>query len=110
MCNGLCGVGLLNDSDCKSETQRQWLEDVRGLTVRGYGDCCDDGSDVENGVTPIKTRLLRKDQSSGSDTMLIILNDCIVFHNQRSKCKYVTYRLLTYTYILTYLQVNIFKF
>ena len=51
--------------------------------MRGYGDCCDSGSDVENGVTPIKTRLLRKGQSSGSDTMLEILKDCIVFHNQR---------------------------
>ena len=51
--------------------------------MRGYGDCCDGGSDVENGVTPIKTRLLRKGQSNGFDTMLIILNDCIVFHNQR---------------------------
>ena len=51
--------------------------------MRGCGDCCDGGSDVENEVTPIKTRLLRKCQSRGSDTMLIILNDCIVFHNQR---------------------------
>ena len=50
--------------------------------ARGCGDCCDGGSDVENGVTPIKTRLLRKGQSSGSDTMLEILKDCIVFHNQ----------------------------
>ena len=30
-------------------------------------------------VTLIKTRLLRKGQSSGSDTMLEILEDCIVF-------------------------------
>ena len=51
--------------------------------MRGYSDCCDGGSDVENGVTLIKTRLLRKGQSSGSDTMLEILNDCILFHNQR---------------------------
>ena len=33
----------------------------------------------EKGVTLIKTRLLRKGQSSGSDTMLEILEDCIVF-------------------------------
>ena len=45
----------------------------------GCDDCYDNGSDVENGVTPIKTRLLRKGQSSGSDTMLEILEDCIVF-------------------------------
>ena len=51
--------------------------------MRGYSDCYDGGSDVENGVTPIKTRLLRKGQSSGSDNMLEILNDCIVFYNQR---------------------------
>ena len=49
----------------------------------GCDDCYDNGSDVEIGVTPIKTRLLRKGQSSGSDTMLEILEDCIVFHNQR---------------------------
>ena len=51
--------------------------------MRGCGDCCDGRSDVESAVTPIKTRLLRKGQSSDSDTMLEILNDCIVFHNQR---------------------------
>ena len=51
--------------------------------MRGYSDCCDGGSDVENGVTPITTRLLRKGQSSDSDNMLEILNDCIVFYNQR---------------------------
>ena len=33
----------------------------------------------EKGVTLRKTRLLRKCQSSGSDTMLEILEDCIVF-------------------------------
>ena len=79
MCSGLCDVGLLNDSGCRSRTQRQRLEDVGGSTMRGYGDCCDSGSDVENGVTPIKTRLLRKGQSSSSDTMLEILNGCTVF-------------------------------
>ena len=59
------------------------MEDVGGSTARGYNDCCDGGSDVESGVTPIKTRLLRKSQSSGSDTMLEILEDCIVFHDER---------------------------
>ena len=43
--------------------------------ARGCSDCCDGGSDVKNGVTPRKTRLLRKGQSSGSDIMLEILND-----------------------------------
>ena len=44
--------------------------------VKGCGGGCDGGSDVEKkGVTLIKTRLLRKGQSSGSDTMLKILED-----------------------------------
>ena len=51
------------------------MEDVGGSTERGYSDCCDGGSNVESGVTPIKIRLLRKSQSSGSDTMLEILED-----------------------------------
>ena len=33
----------------------------------------------KKGVTLIKTRLLRKGQSSGSDTMLEILEDYIIF-------------------------------
>ena len=51
--------------------------------AKSCGSCCDDGSDVEKGVTLIKTRLLRKGQSSGSDTMLGILKDYIVFLNER---------------------------
>ena len=51
------------------------LDDVGGSTTRGCGSCYDGGSNVEKGVTLIKTRLLRKGQSSGSDTMLEILND-----------------------------------
>ena len=79
----VCGVGLLNDSSYKSRTLRQWLEDVGGSTEKGCDDCCDGGSDVENGVTPIKTRLLRKSQSNGFDTILEILEDYIIFHNER---------------------------
>ena len=59
------------------------MDDIGGSTAKGCGDCCDGRSDVEKGVTLIKTRLLRKGQSSGSDTMLEILEDCIVFHNER---------------------------
>ena len=59
------------------------MEDVGGSTARGYIDCCDGESNVESGVTPIKTRLLRISQSSGSDTMLEILKDCILFFNER---------------------------
>ena len=66
---------LLNDGGCRSGTQGRRLGDVGGSTAKGYGDCCDGGSDVEKGVTLIKTRLLRKGQSSGSDTMLEILEE-----------------------------------
>ena len=73
--SGLCNVKLLNDGGCRSRTQGRWLDDVGGSTAKGCGGCCDGGSDVEKGVTLIKTRLLRKGQSSGSDTMLEILED-----------------------------------
>ena len=66
---------LLNDGGCRSGTQGRRLDDVRSSTARGCGNCCDGGSDVEKGVTLIKIRLLRKGQSSGSNTMLEILND-----------------------------------
>ena len=79
MCNGLCDVGLLNDRGCRFGTQRQRLEDVGGSTARGCGNCCDGESDVENGVTLIKTRLLRKGQSSGSDIMLEILKSVVLY-------------------------------
>ena len=68
---------FLNDSGCRFGTQGRRLEDVRGSTARDCNDYCGGGSDVENGVTLIKTKLLKKCQSSGSDTMLEILNDCI---------------------------------
>ena len=66
---------LLNDSSCRSGTQGRRLDDVGGSTVKDCGSCCDGGSDVEKGVTLIKTRLLRKGQSRGSNTMLEILNE-----------------------------------
>ena len=77
--NGLCGVKLLYSGGCRSKTQGRRLADVAGSMAKGCGSCCDGRSNVENGVTPIKTRLLRKGQSSGFDTMLEILNKCIVF-------------------------------
>ena len=82
-CSGLCGAGLLNGGGCRSGTQGRWLEGDGGSIAKGCGNCCDVGSDVENGVTPIKTRLLRKGQSSDSDTMLEILNNCVVFLSER---------------------------
>ena len=66
---------LLNDGGYRFGTQGRRLDDVGGSTARGCGGCCDGGSNVEKRVTLIKTRLLRKGQSSGSDTMLEILND-----------------------------------
>ena len=72
-CSGLCGAGLLDDSGYRSGTQEGWLEDDRGSMTKGYDGCCDSRSD-KNGVAPIKTRLLRKGQSSRFDTMLEILN------------------------------------
>ena len=70
--SGLGSVKLLNDSGCRSGTQGRRLDDVGGSSVKGCGGCCDGGSDVEKGVILIKTRLLRKGQSSGSDTILNI--------------------------------------
>ena len=74
---------LLNNDGCRSRTQGRWLEDVGGSTARGCGYCCDGGSDVENGVTLIKTRLLRKGQSCGSDTMLKILKSVILYFSMK---------------------------
>ena len=76
---------LLNNGGCRSGTQGRRLVDVGGSTTKGCGGGCDGGSDVEKekGVTLIKTRLLIKDQSSGFDTILEILEDCIVFLNER---------------------------
>ena len=56
------------------------MEDIGGSTVKGYSDYCDGGSDVESGITPIKTRLLRKGQSCGSNTMLEILEDLYILY------------------------------
>ena len=67
---------LLNNGGYRFGTQGRRLDDVGGSTAKGYGGGCDGGSDVEKKrVTLIKTRLLRKDQSSGSDTMIEILED-----------------------------------
>ena len=76
---------LLNNGGCRSGTQGRRLVDVGGSTAKGCGSGCNGRSDVEKekGVTLIKTRLLRKDQSSSSDTMLEILEDCNVFFNER---------------------------
>ena len=66
---------LLNDGGYRFGTQGRRLDDVGGSTVRDCDGCCDGESNVEKRVTLIKTRLLRKGQSSGSYTMLEILND-----------------------------------
>ena len=66
---------LLNGGGCRSGTPGQRFGDVEGSMAKGCGGCCDGESDVEKGVTLIKTKLLRKGQSSGSDTMFEILED-----------------------------------
>ena len=76
---------LLNDGSCRSGTQGRQREDIGGSTTRDCDGYCDGESDIENGVTPIKTRLLRKGQSSSSDTMLEILNDCILYFSRMKK-------------------------
>ena len=82
--SGLCSVKLLNNGCCRSGTQGRWLDDVGGSTAKGCDGGCDGESDVEKKrVTLRKTRLLRKGQSSGSDTMLEILEDCIVFLHEK---------------------------
>ena len=68
-------MGFLNGGDYRFGTQGRQLRDIGGSTVRGCGDYCDNGNDVENGVTPIEIRLLRKGKSSDSDTRLKILNE-----------------------------------
>ena len=82
---------FLNDGGCKSETQGRRLDDVGGSTARGCGGSCDGGSVVKKEVTLMKTRLLKKGQSSGSNTMLEIQNDCIVFHESKNihQCLYI---------------------
>ena len=42
-------------------------------------------------VTLMKTRLLRKGQNSGSDTMLEIWNNCIIFSQSKNiyQCLYI---------------------
>ena len=72
-------VKLLNGGGCKSRSQGRRLEDIKGSMVRGCDSCCDGGSNVENELTPIKTRLLRKCQSSGYDTMLEILKSMVLY-------------------------------
>ena len=76
-------MGLLNGNGCRFKTQKQWLEDVGGSIANGYGHCCDSGSDVKNGVTPIKTKLLKKGHSSGSDTMLEILKSVVLYFKMK---------------------------
>ena len=73
--SGLCSVKLLNNGSCRSGTQGRRLDDVGGSTARGCGGSCDGGNVVKKKATLMKTRLLRKGQSSGSDIMLNISID-----------------------------------
>ena len=63
--------------------QRRWLKRVRGLTANGCNSSCKGGSNCESKIILMKTGLPRKSQSDGSDSMLEILEDCILFLNER---------------------------
>ena len=63
--------------------QRWWLKCIRGLTANGCSSSCKGRSNCESEIIPIKTGLPRKSYSDGSDTMLEILKDCIVFLDER---------------------------
>ena len=70
-----------DDAWMTSEVQRQ--KAVAAVVIRG--------SVKKKGSHTNEDRLLRKDQSSGSDTMLEILNNCIVFHWRKNihQCLYI---------------------
>ena len=59
--------------------QRRWLKRVRGLTANGCSSSCKGGCNCESKIILMKTGLPRKSQSDGPNTMLEILEDCIVF-------------------------------
>ena len=61
------------------QNQRRWLKRIRGLTANGCSSSCKGESNCEFKMILMKTGLTRKSQSDGSDTMLEILEDCIVF-------------------------------
>ena len=62
MGSGLCGVGLLNDSGCRSRTQRRQLRGVEGSTTNG----CGGESGCEYEVTP-------KDKNAKKKVRLVTL-------------------------------------
>ena len=62
MGSGLCSVGLLNGSGCRSGTQRRRLKGVEGLTTNGYGS----ESGCEYGVIP-------KDKNAKKKVRLVTL-------------------------------------
>ena len=51
--------------------------------ANGCNSSCKGGSNCKSEIIPMKTGLLRKNQSNGSDTMLEILKNCIVFLHER---------------------------
>ena len=51
--------------------------------ANGCSSSCKGGSNCESKIILTKTILPRKSQSDGSDTMLEILKDCIVFLDER---------------------------
>ena len=59
--------------------QRRWLKRVRGLTTNDCSSSCKGGSNCESKIIVMEIGLPRKSQSDGSDTMLEILEDWIIF-------------------------------
>ena len=47
--------------------------------ANGYSNSCKGGSNCESKIILMKTRLPRKSQSDGSDTMLEILEDLLLY-------------------------------
>ena len=65
------------------QNQRRWLKRIRGLTANGCSSSCKGGSNCESEIILMETWLPRRSQSDGSNTMLEILEDCIVFLNDK---------------------------
>ena len=92
MCSDLCGVGLFNDNGCRFGTQRQrWKTSKVQQRKATVTIVMAEAMLKIKRVTLIKTRLLRKGQSSGFDTMLEILENlyCIFLMRKYTSVPYI---------------------